>query len=75
MIAVIAVCLTVLVLQFRHHEHVNFTVSGKRLLWQVEERVSALERKDRTEINQSEWDEFKNKVEALRIAQGIRGMR
>ena len=66
------ICLTILTLQHQHHEHQRVMQAEHNLLHKVEERVSALERRKQSEYSHEAFEDLKSKVDALRIAQGLR---
>ncbi len=67
----IAAC-AVLALQWRDHIHQRVMLAEGRLLYKVEARVSALERKKPAEFDAKAFEDLKGKVEALRLAQGLK---
>jgi hypothetical protein len=72
---VVLICITVLWYQHAGHEHARAMQGEARLLHQLETRLVALERARRDEFDPKAFDDLKAKVEAMRVAQGLRGSR
>lgn len=71
-LSVAIICATGLIAQFRHQGHQRDMQAEGSLLHKVEARVSALERMQASKYDHAAFEDLKSKVEAMRIAQGMR---
>lgn len=74
-ICVGTVCVTLLVALALVFDFYREMQGGKRLIDQLEARLSTLERSRSEHFDPKAFSELKDKVEALRIAQGLKGHR
>lgn len=71
-ICILAICLTLLLAQHRSQQHARVMQAEERLLHKIETRVSALERMKQESYSHAAFEDLKSKVEALRLAQGLK---
>jgi hypothetical protein len=69
------ICASLLFAQYRHHEHESILKAGHTRLDKLEIRLANMEIKKNDAFNKAEFEELKTKVEALRIASGLRVVR
>ena len=72
---VIIVCLTALVWQAKQNQHVIQVKGQAELISALSDRVSALEQQRASHYDHAAFEDLKSKVEAMRIVQGMKGMR
>lgn len=74
-IAVLIVCAALLLAQYSSQEHEQAMQAGFSRLDKIETRLSEIERRKPEQFDSAAFDDIKNKVETLRIAQGLKGSR
>ena len=71
-LCVAIVCVSLLIAQHFDHKHKHQTTADTGRLEEINKRLAALEGKEAKAFDQAAFDDLKSKVEALRIAQGMR---
>ena len=69
------ICASVLFAQYRHQLHASYTDKESNYIAELDLRISALEKQSKEKFDAAAFDDLKSKVEALRLAQGLRSTR
>lgn len=74
-IVVVVVCMTAVWCQHAEHKHERMMRGDGQAIQALTDRVTSLELKAQASFDPKAFEELKDKVDTMRVAQGLRGSR